>query len=100
MKIRFHAVALATAMGLFSLSPASAFWDDTRPPPNGMNGLSTNGLSANGLSANGLSANGLSTNGLSTNGLSANGRSTTGFTVGDARIGAVILQDGSRAELR
>lgn len=90
MKIRIHAVVLATAMGLSGLSPASAFMDDTRPPPNGMNGLSANGLSANGLSANGLSANGLSTN----------GRSMTDYTVGDATIRAVVLSDGTRAELR
>ncbi len=111
MKVRIHTAVLATTMGLFSLSPASAFMmDDTRPPPNGMNGLSTNGLSANGLSANGLSTNGLGTNGLSANGLSANGlsanglstngRSATGYSVGDATIRAVVLADGTRAELR
>ncbi|RDI58766.1 hypothetical protein [Microvirga subterranea] len=99
MKVRIHTAVLATAIGLFSLSPASAFWDESRPPPNGLNGLSTNGLSANGLSANGLSANGLSTNGLGTNGLSANGRSETGYSVGDATIRAVVLTDGARAEL-
>lgn len=84
MKIRVHTAVLATAMGIFSLSPASAFWDDTRPPPNGMNGLSLNGLSANGLSANGLSANGASTNGV---------------TVGSAAVKAVILKDGGRVNL-
>lgn len=85
MKIRIHAVVLATAMGLSGLSPASAFMDDTRPPPNGMNGLSANGLSANGLAANGLSTN---------------ERSMTDYIVGDATIRAVVLSDGTRAELR
>lgn len=85
MKIRIHAVVLATAMGLSGLSPASAFMDDTRPPPNGMNGLSANGLSANGLAASGLSTN---------------ERSMTDYTVGDATIRAVVLSDGTRAELR
>lgn len=85
MKIRIHAVVLAIAMGLSGLSPASAFMDDTRPPPNGMNGLSANGLSANGLAANGLSTN---------------ERSMTDYTVGDATIRAVVLSDGTRAELR
>ena len=96
MKIQTHAVAFLAAMGVFSLAPAKAFYfDDTRPPPNGMNGVSLNGLSANGLSANGLSANGLSANGLSTN-----GQSTAGHTVGTAMLRSVVLKDGSRVDLR
>jgi hypothetical protein len=101
MKIQTHAVAFLAAMGVFSLAPAEAlYFDDTRPPPNGMNGVSLNGLSANGLSANGLSANGLSANGLSANGLSANGQSTAGHIVGTATIRSVVLKDGSRVDLR
>jgi hypothetical protein len=70
MKIRVHTVVLAAAMALSSLSPAAALRGETRPPPNGMNGVSVNG------------------------------QSIGEHTVSAATLKSVVLKDGSRIELR